>query len=170
MRIRTALVALSLVAWLPLQADAATVNLQATMDGPSANAGVGTGSPGIGLGTMTFDTTTKVLSWNIVWSGLFGTETAMHFHGPATPAQNAGVQVGTGIAGPPVIGNAVLNATQEADLLSGLYYLNLHTTTDPGGEIRGQVLVVEQGPSLGPLGIVLTGSLLALALHRRRRA
>ncbi len=60
----------------------------------------------------------------------------MHFHGPALPNQNAGVQVGTGVAGPPVIGNAILNDSQEADLLAGLWYLNLHTNTDPGGEIR----------------------------------
>ena len=170
MRIHTALLVLSLVAWLPVQANAATVSLTAAMDGPSANAGAGTGSPGLGSATIDFDTTTKVLSWNITWSGLNGEPSGMHFHGPATPAQNAGVQVGTGVAGPPVIGNAVLSAGQEADLLAGLYYLNLHTSTDPGGEIRGQVLVVVTGPSLGPLGIAAVLSLLGLAIHRKLRA
>ena len=123
--------------------EGALIHLTAAMDGPSANAGAGTGSLGVGTAIIDFDTTTKVLNWSITWSGLTGTPTAMHFHGPATPLQSAGVQVGTEIAGPPEIGNAVLSAAQEADLLAGLYYLNLHTSEDPGGEIRGQVLPVQ---------------------------
>ena len=142
-------------------ANAATINLFANMDGPSANAGAGTGSPGIGTGVITLDTATNLLTWNISWSGLLGTPTLMHFHGPALPNQNAGVQVGTGVAGPPVIGNAVINATQEADLLAGLWYLNLHTTQFGGGEIRGQVV-----PE--PTSLVLL-SVGGLALLRRRR-
>jgi hypothetical protein len=33
-----------------------------------------------------------------------------------------------------------LNATQEADLMGNLMYVNLHTVAFPGGEIRGQLL------------------------------
>ncbi len=130
----------ALVLTLAVPVTAATINMTAAMDGPQANAGAGSGSPGLGTGTVTFDTVTKVLSWSITWNGLIGTPTLMHFHGPALPNQNAGVQVGTGVVGPPVVGNTVINLAQEADLLAGLWYLNLHTTTDPAGEIRGQVL------------------------------
>ena len=125
-----------------LPGSAAVINLQANMDGAQANAGAGTGSPGIGLGTITFDTGSNNLTWSITWSGLVGTPTLMHFHGPALPNQNAGVQVGVGVAGPPVVGNAVIDAQQEADLLAGLWYLNLHTTAVAGGEIRGKVNIV----------------------------
>ena len=31
-------------------------------------------------------------------------------------------------------------AIKEADLLNGMYYLNIHTATYPGGEIRGQIV------------------------------
>jgi hypothetical protein len=130
----------ALVLALAVPVTAATINMTAAMDGPKANAGAGSGSPGIGTGTITFDTVTKQLSWSITWGGLLSAPTLMHFHGPALSNQNAGVQVGTGVVGPPVVGNAVLNLAQEADLLAGLWYLNLHTAGDPAGEIRGQVL------------------------------
>ena len=142
-------------------AGAVTINLVASMDGAQANAGAGTGSLGTGTGTITLDTVTNQLSWSITWSGLIGTPTLMHFHGPALPNQNAGVEVGTGVVGPPVVGNAILSDAQEADLLAGLWYLNLHTTAFGGGEIRGQVV-----PE--PTTLVLLGSgLLLLAVRQR---
>jgi hypothetical protein len=65
-----------------------------------------------------------------------------------------------------VIGNAILSAAQEADLLAGLWYLNLHTTSFGGGEIRGQVLAAPVPSLPGPgllvaLPIVVLGSLAA---------
>lgn len=33
-----------------------------------------------------------------------------------------------------------LNSEQDADLYASLYYVNLHTTTYPNGEIRGQLI------------------------------
>ncbi len=121
-------------------AHATVFNCASSMDGAQANAGVGTGSAGTGSATVTFNDVSGVFSWNIMWSGLGSPETLMHFHGPALPNQNAGVQVGTGVAGPPVVGNTVIAAGQAADLLSDLWYLNLHTEAFPAGEIRGQVL------------------------------
>jgi hypothetical protein len=158
------IVAIAFALALSTSASAVIIPLSASMDGAQANAGAGTGSPGTGLGTITLDTSTNLLSWNINWSGLLGTPTAMHFHGPALPNQNAGVQVNTGVAGPPVLGNAVLGAGQVSDLLAGLWYLNLHTSPFPGGEIRGQVLVIPE-----PSTALLMGLGLA-AMGVRRRA
>jgi hypothetical protein len=39
----------------------------------------------------------------------------------------------------PMIGSANLNTQQQADLLAGLYYVNIHTVTYPNGAIRGQI-------------------------------
>ncbi|MBW2397186.1 MAG: CHRD domain-containing protein [Deltaproteobacteria bacterium] len=146
-------------------AAAVVVPLSAAMNGAQANAGGGTGSPGTGSATITFDTGTNMLTWSVTWSGLLGTPTLMHFHGPALPNQNAGAQVGIGVAGPPVVGNAALSAGQAADLLAGLWYLNLHTTAFAGGEIRGQVLSVPEPTTLALVG----GGLFLLAVRRRRQ-
>jgi hypothetical protein len=168
MRYRLVFALVALVAMTLANSTSATIiDLSASMDGPQANAGAGTGSPGLGLGIITLDDVTNQLSWSINWGGLVGSPTAMHFHGPALSNQNAGVQVGVGVVGTPVIGNAILNAVQEADLLAGLWYLNLHTNAFPGGEIRGQVLNAVPEPS----SLVLaTLGLLGIGYRRRKRA
>ncbi len=139
--IATARVASILLAFsIALPAAAVPIQLEATLDGAQANAGAGTGSPGTGSATMTFDTATNLFSWNITWQNLNAPAVAAHFHGPALPNQNAGVQVPIGIVSPE-IGNAILTAVQAADLLAGLWYINIHTPFSFGGEIRGQVRV-----------------------------
>ncbi len=132
-------IVVSLVLLMVGPAAAGVFPMTADMNGPNANAGAGSGSGGTGTADISYDDVAKVLSWSITWSGLTGAPTAMHFHGPALANQNAGVAVAVGVVGSPVVGNAVLTLAQEADLFAGLWYLNLHTTTSPGGEIRGTV-------------------------------
>jgi len=145
-------------------ASSAIIQLAANIDGPQANAGAGTGSPGTGSATMTLDDTTNLFSWNIAWSGLTGSEVVAHFHGPALPNQNAGVQVGFSIVSPE-IDSAVLSASQAADLLAGLWYINIHTTTAAAGEIRGQVQVVPIPAAAWLFGTALLG----LGIAKRKK-
>ena len=135
-----------LIAAVAGTANAATINLFANMDGPSANAGAGTGSPGIGTAVIQLDDVTNLLSWNITWSGLIGTPTLMHFHGPALPNQNAGVQVGTGVAGPPVIGNAVIdNLLLSQRRKTGSIYV------EKSKALRACIKAMKRGDSVGLL-------------------
>jgi len=131
--IATAAVVMATTSW------GTVIPLQALMNGAHANAGAGTGSLGTGLMTGTFDDASNLLSWDISWSGLSGTPNNMHFHGPATVNQNAGVEEGIGFPNNPMIGSTVIDATQAGQLLSGPWYVNLHSTVNPGGEIRGQL-------------------------------
>ena len=98
-------------------------------------------SAGTGSVTATYDSGTKVLTWDGSYAGLSGPATAAHFHGPAEAGKNAGVEVPIPNAGTsPVEGSATLTDAQAADLTGGKLYVNVHTAANPGGEIRGQVM------------------------------
>jgi hypothetical protein len=99
-----------------------------------------TNSPGAGQGCFSFDPATSMLSYDISFGGLIGVETAAHFHGPALPGQNAGVQFPLPLGSPKIGSVGPLNALQVGFLTGGLMYVNIHTNVFPGGEIRGQVL------------------------------
>ena len=99
---------------------------------------------GTASGTLeaSLDKQTNVLSWTVTYAGLSGPATGAHFHGPAMAGDNAGVAVPlSGSLASPIKGTATLTAAQVADLKAGKWYVNLHTATNPGGEIRGQVNV-----------------------------
>jgi len=79
-----------------------------------------------------------------MFNGIVGTTTAAHFHGPAFPGQNAGVQIGfagfpAGVASGSYSNSYVLTPLQETQLLSGMWYVNVHSTSYPGGNIRSQL-------------------------------
>ena len=95
-------------------------------------------SGGSGTGKVELDG--NVIKWTVTYSGLTGPVTAGHFHGPAAAGANAGVVVP--FAGPlasPIVGSASLTAAQVDQVKQGLWYINLHTAANPGGELRGQV-------------------------------
>jgi hypothetical protein len=120
-------------------ASAATVHFQATLNGasevPPHNV------PGTGELTATLDTATKMLTYTLTFQNLTGPALMAHFHGPAKAGVNAPVVVP--IAGPlnsPVHGSVTLTDAQIAELVGGMWYANVHTAENKGGEIRGQVL------------------------------
>ena len=116
----------------------------------------------IGSG-ITFDTDSLTLTVSLGYGSAFGftdltgPETGAHIHGPAptnVPApviiNLAGMQVPATnpAAGGAIVGSMVLTTNQAADLLAGLDYINVHTDTNPNGEIRGQLVPVNVLPTL----------------------
>lgn len=98
--------------------------------------------------TGSYNKDNNLLTYTITWTGLTGgNPTAMHFHGPADPGVGAGIRVGiTGFpatASGTVSGTATLSDEQETELVSGLWYYNIHNATYPPGEIRGQVFLTQ---------------------------
>jgi hypothetical protein len=98
-----------------------------------------------GSGGFTYDSVTNELTWDVTFSNLSGAAIAAHFHGPANPGMDAGIQVTITDLTSPSQGMATISEAQEADLLAGLYYVNYHTSACPGGEIRGQVNIAPKG-------------------------
>ena len=103
-----------------------------------------TASTGSGDVLATLDTSTKKLTYTMTFMGLTGPATAAHFHGPAAAGANAGVAVPIG-ANPasPVTNTVTLTDAQIKDLEAGKWYANVHTKDNPGGEIRGQMVMTK---------------------------
>ena len=55
----------------------------------------------------------------------------------------------------PPIGSATLDAQEQADLIAGLYYVNIHSNDFPDGEISGIIKVVENVPAASTWGLVV---------------
>ena len=96
-------------------------------------------SVGSGDVKATLDTATKAFSYQGTYSGLTGPATMAHFHGPAAAGKNAPPAVVIQNAASPFSGQATLTDAQVKDLKAGLWYVNVHTAANPGGEIRGQL-------------------------------
>jgi hypothetical protein len=131
--------AVLLASYVPSRAE--IVNLKADLKGsdetpPTTSAGTGTFKG-------TYDTKTKQLTWTITYSGLTGPVTRADFHGPARVGKYGSIKVRVIVNHSPIEGSAILTKpTAKAldnDLLSGKFYINLHTAAYPRGEIRGQI-------------------------------
>jgi hypothetical protein len=103
--------------------------------------------PGTGFcgATVTLDDVTGAMTVSGSYTGMSSSVIAGHLHGPAAPGFNAGIIVSltvTGGTAGTLSGSATLSPANIANMLNGLTYLNLHTTTNPGGEVRGQVVTM----------------------------
>jgi len=121
-------------------ANAATIQLTAWLNGAQELPQVATSATG--SATVTYDTVTGQLTWNVTYSGLSSPINGAHFHGPTPAGFDANVTVPMSHGASPIMGSAAINATQAAELLSGQWYINLHSDNFGGGEIRGQVVPV----------------------------
>lgn len=108
-------------------------------------------SSALGFGTVAVSPDQTKITVNMNFSGLTTPASAGHIHGPAGAGTNAsvvfpfsGVPAATSGAIPEQ--TFTITPTQLGYLQNGLLYMNVHNATYPGGEIRGQILLV---PSRG---------------------
>ncbi|MGJ8696801.1 MAG: CHRD domain-containing protein [Verrucomicrobiaceae bacterium] len=148
------------------------------------------GSGGEIGGGITYDSATSILDLsNVGWGSSQGfddltssvTGAHMHFtsnangnNGSADFTQTGGVVFGLTASSTATTGGTFSNlvdldnlpdpAQKKADLLNGKWYINIHTSNNGGGEIRGFLVAVPE-PSTSLFGALAFG---ALALRRRR--
>jgi len=100
---------------------------------------------GSGNAILTVDLATGVISGSVAFAGLTSAASAAHIHQGATGVNGpvivpltggAGVVAGTWI----VPAGTILTADQLTALRANGLYFNIHTATNLGGEIRGQII------------------------------
>jgi uncharacterized repeat protein (TIGR01451 family) len=97
-----------------------------------------------GLGTFHYNFETNELTYEVSVANIISI-TAAHIHS-GTVGVNGPVlfplYMGDGVFDPanPVRGTVTLNDAQQALLMNGGLYVNVHTTANPSGEIRGQIV------------------------------
>jgi hypothetical protein len=97
-------------------------------------------STGSGDATVTLNTETHEITYNVTFKGFSSAATAAHIHGPAEAGKNAGVVVPLGNnPTSPITGSHTLTTEQQKQLEAGKYYVNVHTKNNPSGAIRGQL-------------------------------
>ncbi len=137
-----------------------TVALASTAAAQTTYIGVLTGATEVppvataatGSATVVLNAAQTQLSVTVQFQNLTNTYTASHIHGPAPAGTNAGVK--WGFVGAPagwVFGAGSLSGTltnfivtgitptDVANLNSGNFYVNIHSATFPGGELRAQL-------------------------------
>ena len=103
-------------------------------------------TPATGLIDAKYNKKTKTLDFTVKWTELTNIPTGSHIHGPAPKGANAGIKYDffdifprsrSGYFTNSVVVDEI--AIKEDSLIKGYYYVNIHTATYPGGEIRGQI-------------------------------
>jgi CHRD domain len=141
--LRPALAALACAAALAFASPslAAVVKMKAELS-PASEVPPVTDSKGSGMVEVTYDTASHMLTWKGNYAGLTSKAFAAHFHAGEV-GKNGGIVVpifAPETAKTPFSGEKQLTQEQADQLMSGGWYVNIHTNEHKPGEVRGQVV------------------------------
>ncbi len=124
---------------------AQTVYLKGVLQGSQEVPATATGAGGVII--LKYNMAAKILELWGNYRNLSSSIVGSHIHGSAPVGTNAGIvyQVAnTGGTSGSLTATATLTNSQEADLIAGLMYVNVHSQNSPNGEIRAQITRVTQ--------------------------
>jgi hypothetical protein len=130
----------------------------ADLAGAQENPPVATAATGKGLTVISADGST--ITYLVTYSGLSGTANASHVH-TGVVGVNGGVILPLAVGPSPMSGtltaanfsasgSVTTFAQAVAAIRAGTTYFNIHTSANPGGEIRGQIGVTVAAPTPAP--------------------
>ncbi|MFD2571060.1 CHRD domain-containing protein [Spirosoma soli] len=94
--------------------------------------------------TANYNRETRALSYTVTYQGLTPTMGHIHSVTAATAAGNNGpVSIGFTSLTSPIVGQTTLTQEQQDAMYAKRTYANLHTTANPGGEIRGNIAQID---------------------------
>ncbi|MES2652049.1 MAG: CHRD domain-containing protein [Bacteroidota bacterium] len=105
-------------------------------------------STGTGMADIVYDPVKKTITYSFTWQlgSTVATTTNMHFHGAEDGSDIKSSVVVIGITGFTTVSSGsmsgetrVLTDAEVNQLLAGKWYLNIHSSTVPGGELRGNI-------------------------------
>ncbi len=119
-------------------------DFRATLDG--AKEVPPTQSRATGWFEAVYRPSTKVLEYRLNLVGLSGPITMGYLHGPAAPGENAEqvAPINIPIYDYTIWDGVTLTEEQAAQVMAGLWYVNVMTIQYPDGEIRGQILPLKK--------------------------
>jgi len=118
--------------------------LNAAQEVPSPTGAV-SNAGGTFTATVTKSDTGASVSWQLSFTGLTGNAIAAHIHTGAVGSPGPVVLALCGPCTSPGSGSGALPEAALEALLAGNAYVNVHTPTNPGGEIRGQLATTATG-------------------------
>lgn len=116
---------------------------------------------GDGTAKISYSEQSKMITYDIDWQlgSAVATTTGMHFHGADNGSNSTNSPIiieipgfSTGSSGTLKGTTRVLNATEISQLLSGKWYLNIHSSDFTSGEMRGNIVLVASSPGGGNNG------------------
>ncbi len=116
---------------------------------------------GTGTANITYSEQSKMITYTVNWQlgSTTATTTGMHFHGAENGSNTVSSPIVIGITGFTTASlgtfsgtTRALNDTEEKQLLSGKWYINIHSSNFASGEIRGNIVLVASSTGGGNNG------------------